>query len=356
MLPATLARRSAGVCRQLAAASAAKTLRRPALVASQRSFADKVSGTDVGNMYVRLARQPKEEGGDAAPTPPTEDRHIFDCGPPSVAAVPDVAHFHSRPRKSDKTVAEKLDLDHLFTSPVYSLEERADVAVTHKKPRGFVEKLAYGAVQTLRFGADLFSGYTFKSSIKGGMSERDWLRRIVFLETVAGVPGMVGGMVRHLHSLRLMKRDNGWIHALLSEAENERMHLLIALKLYRPGKIFRFCVLVGQGIFFNFFFIAYMLSPRFCHRFVGYLEEEAVKTYTHLLEEMDADMLPLFADAPAPMFARTYYHLPADAKLREVFACMRKDEAHHRDSNHTFSRLKPDEPNPMVEHLRQYHH
>jgi Alternative oxidase len=39
------------------------------------------------------------------------------------------------------------------------------------------------------------------------------LCRIVFLETVAGVPGMVGGMIRHLHSLRLMRRDNG---ALLS--------------------------------------------------------------------------------------------------------------------------------------------
>jgi Alternative oxidase len=33
--------------------------------------------------------------------------------------------------------------------------------------------------------------------------------RLVFLETTAGVPGIVGGMIRHLHSLRLMRRDNG---------------------------------------------------------------------------------------------------------------------------------------------------
>ena len=32
------------------------------------------------------------------------------------------------------------------------------------------------------------------------------------------------------------------------------------------------------------FGIWYMVSPRFCHRFVGYLEEEAVKTYTKCLE------------------------------------------------------------------------
>jgi hypothetical protein len=40
---------------------------------------------------------------------------------------------------------------------------------------------------------------------------------------------MAGAMVRHLQSLRLMKRDHGWIHTLLEEAENERMHLLTAM-------------------------------------------------------------------------------------------------------------------------------
>lgn len=30
-----------------------------------------------------------------------------------------------------------------------------------------------------------------------------------------GVPGMVGGMLRHMRSLRTMKRDHGWIHTLL---------------------------------------------------------------------------------------------------------------------------------------------
>ena len=39
--------------------------------------------------------------------------------------------------------------------------------------------------------------------------------RIIMLETVAGVPGMVGGMTRHFHSLRRLTRDHGWIHTLL---------------------------------------------------------------------------------------------------------------------------------------------
>lgn len=36
------------------------------------------------------------------------------------------------------------------------------------------------------------------------LGEAAWLSRILFLETVAGVPGMVAAMLRHLGSLRLM--------------------------------------------------------------------------------------------------------------------------------------------------------
>merc|ERR1719158_2272703 len=101
----------------------------------------------------------------------------------------------------------------------------------------------------------------------GKMTEMDWARRIIFLETVAGVPGMVAGMVRHLHSLRLMRRDHGWIHSLLAEAENERMHLLIVLQLRKPGFLFRAAVIATQSVFFPTFALAYLVSPTFCHRF-----------------------------------------------------------------------------------------
>ena len=62
-------------------------------------------------------------------------------------------------------------------------------------------QLAYYSVYVLRKMFDLFSGYAW-GKLWGTLDERKWLRRIVFLETVAGVPGMVGAMVRHLRSLR----------------------------------------------------------------------------------------------------------------------------------------------------------
>ena len=46
-------------------------------------------------------------------------------------------------------------------------------------------------------------------------------------------------MIRHLRSLRTMKRDHGWIPTLLEEAENERMHLMTFIKIKQPGTSLR---------------------------------------------------------------------------------------------------------------------
>jgi ubiquinol oxidase len=56
----------------------------------------------------------------------------------------------------------------------------------------------------------------------------------------------MAGSLRHLSSLRRMKRDHGWIHTLLEESENERMRLLTFLYLKKPGPVFRGAVAVTQ--------------------------------------------------------------------------------------------------------------
>ncbi|GAU99582.1 hypothetical protein RvY_10559 [Ramazzottius varieornatus] len=226
--------------------------------------------------------------------------------------------------------------------PIWSREQLDSVVVAHKAPKGFVDWCAYLSVQALRKSFDLTSGYTF-----GKKNEANWLRRIIFLETVAGVPGMMGAMVRHLKSLRSLKRDNGWIHTLLEEAENERMHLMVALQIKQPGKLFRLGAVVTQGIFVNMFFLAYLASPKFCHRFVGYLEEEAVKTYTTLLDDIASGRIPQWTDRPAPKIAIDYWKLPEGATFYDMFAAIRADEAHHRLVNHTLSSMQSHHYNPF---------
>lgn len=128
------------------------------------------------------------------------------------------------------------------------------------------------------------------------LDEAQWFVRFIFLESIAGVPGMVAGMLRHLHSIRRLKRDNGWIETLLEESYNERMHLLTFMKMCEPGWFMRLMILGAQGVYFNAMFLSYLISPKICHRFVGYLEEEAVHTYTRCLKEIDEGMMPKWTD------------------------------------------------------------
>lgn len=155
--------------------------------------------------------------------------------------------------------------------------------------------------------------------------------RAMMLETVAAVPGMVGGMLLHLRSLRKFQPSGGWIKALLEEAENERMHLMTMVELVKPKWYERLLVLAVQGVFFNAFFVLYILSPKVAHRIVGYLEEEAIHSYTEYLKDLESGAIE---NVPAPAIAIDYWRLPKDARLKDVITVIRADEAHHRDVNH----------------------
>ena len=107
-------------------------------------------------------------------------------------------------------------------------------------------------------------------------------------------------------------------------------HLLTFMKVGQPSLFFRAMVLGAQGVFFNAFFLSYLISPRICHRFVGKLEEEAVYTYSMAIQEVEEGRLPEWTDKPAPRIAIDYWRLPEDAKMLDVLYAVRSDEAGHR--------------------------
>lgn len=124
---------------------------------------------------------------------------------------------------------------------VWTEEEVLNVRRTHVEPKDLSDRAAHMAIRIIRKGFDIFrsancaaprrrppsssrqplappatrahasapprfhnSGYAF-----GPINESKFLRRVIFLETVAGIPGMVAGSLRHLMSLRTMRRDHG---------------------------------------------------------------------------------------------------------------------------------------------------
>ena len=93
------------------------------------------------------------------------------------------------------------------------------IYVAHRETKDWADWVALSMMRLFRFGMDTATGYGHdQNSVKGPpqrkgwftMTERKWLIRFLFLESVAGVPGMVAASVRHLHSMRRLKRDNGW--------------------------------------------------------------------------------------------------------------------------------------------------
>ncbi|KAK2663601.1 hypothetical protein Ddye_002175 [Dipteronia dyeriana] len=204
---------------------------------------------------------------------------------------------------------------------------KADLSIDVKKhhnPVKFMDKFAYWTVQALKVPTTLFF-------------QRRHMCHAMLLETVAAVPGMVGGMLLHFKSLRKFEQSGGWIKALLEEAENERMHLMTFLEIAQPQWYERAIVFAVQGVFFNAYFVAYLASPKLAHRIVGYLEEEAVISYTEFLKDLDNGTME---NVPAPAIAIDYWRLPADSTLRDVVMVIRADEAHHRDLNHYASDIQ----------------
>ena len=194
-------------------------------------------------------------------------------------------------------------------------------AEIHTPPQSFSDSFALFITKVLRFFADT-------------LFKKRYGHRAVVLETVAGVPGMVAGVVHHLRSLRKMKDDDGMIKELLDEAENERMHLMTFIEIAKPSKLERFLILLAQISFGLFYTLLYIFFKKTAHRMIGYFEEEAVTSYTEYLNEIDNGTI---MNRPAPKIAIDYWNLGSDASLRDVVLAVRADEAGHRDKNHEFA-------------------
>jgi hypothetical protein len=175
-----------------------------------------------------------------------------------------------------------------YKSPhaVWDKKDAEKVDIIHIPPKTVKDRLAYYMMRTLRLGFDFLTRYR-----PGHMNEDLYLRRCIFLETIAGVPGIIGAVARHMGTFRSMRDDGGWIHHLLEEAENERTHLFFFLKIRQPGLFMRISIILAQFIFIVYYTILYSISYKLAHRFVGYLEEEACKTYTNLIKEIDEGLL-----------------------------------------------------------------
>jgi len=136
------------------------------------------------------------------------------------------------------------------------------------------------------------------------------------------------------------------------------MHLLVCLKMFKANSITRALVIAAQVTMTPFLMMTYAISPSAMHRFVGYLEETAVDTYSNIIHHCEKEGTNLhkeWSQLQAPAIAKSYWALDKDASWVTCLKHILADEAHHRDINHTFAELPPNAENPFIkEHMKDF--
>jgi len=245
--------------------------------------------------------------------------------------------------------------NHIWTED--EVQERMKTADVKHMPQTLADDVLQKMVRVAYHAFNFVTGYNHDDPPTSSIGYR-----LIILESVAGVPGMLGGMFRHFRSLRQLERDHGFIFTLLEEAENERMHLIVCMGFFEAGPVTRFIVQAGQVALTPFLAALYVIRPQLLHRFVGYLEETAVHTYTNIVtmtETPGTKLHEAWKDVPAPPTAKDYWQLPDDAMWVDCLKRMLADESHHRDVNHSMASMTHEqmfgEANPFIhEHVADY--
>ena len=278
-----------------------------------------------------------------ADAPQLHGRYASIAAPPRAQTMP-------KPEFTEEQAA-----DHAWrqTNHIWSNDELEKVSVEKHEPVTMSDHFMKGVMNVLYHGFNFVTGYDPVDP-----SPRSVAWRLIILESFAGVPGFVAAGFRHFYSLRTLKRDHGAIYTFLEEAENERMHLLVCLKMFEASPITRALCVAAQFGMTPFLALTYAVHPGSMHRFVGYLEETAVETYTNLVEKTTTPGTKLHDEwqgLSAPGIAKAYWKLDRDAKWVDCLQHMLADESHHRDVNHTFATLPEGAPNPFIkQHMQDF--
>jgi hypothetical protein len=285
------------------------------------------------------------------------------CGPTSrVSATRALARTLCTPRQHTPThfrntpnphpLGVKKEWMNPTINHVWSDKELDEVLSTQPRHQAqtIMEKVLSNGIQIAYWSFNKVTGYVASDPTPGSI-----VTRLLLLESIAGVPGMVAAQHRHFYSLRAMSRDYGWIHSLLEEAENERMHLLTFIEAFEVQGWQRWTIYLLQFGWAGFFIPLYVLSPRSAHRAVGYVEEMAVYTYCNIISLMETPGTQLntaWVDKEVPDIAKMYWRMEDTATFTDLIKQIAADETNHRDVNHTFAEMAWTDPNPHVsQHL-----
>lgn len=191
-------------------------------------------------------------------------------------------------------------------------EEMRKAGINSFVPRTMGDRVARMEVLGMRYMFDVLTGYRrpFPGQEKA-LTENNWLNKTIMLETLAMTPLFAASIVRYWRSLGGLRQDKGWVHALLDDSENERMHLTNWMMVKRPNLMMRAFVLAQQAFYVPMFMFGYTFTPKMAYRAIGYIEEVGLTHYRLLLREIEREGSPVHSwnFIPAPQVSREYWNM-----------------------------------------------
>merc|ERR1711988_332368 len=102
----------------------------------------------------------------------------------------------------------------------------------------------------------------------------------------------------------------------------------VCMKMFDASIATRSLVMAAQMSMTPFLCAIYMVKPQAVNRFVGYLEETAVQTYSNVVKHVETPGTELhhaWADLEAPAIAKSYWKLKDDAMWVDALKHMLAD-------------------------------
>ncbi|OLQ12046.1 Alternative oxidase, mitochondrial [Symbiodinium microadriaticum] len=200
---------------------------------------------------------------------------------------------------------------------VWSSESICGVRVSVMSPGTVADRAAYGLTKVVCGVLDMASGFKLR---RWGNPADAWLRRLQLFEAASAVP--VDWSLRALSRprwARLLGKDRGWLRALSLQEEQVSLHQrMVAAVAERPMR--------SSTVLPWAFGAAQLLWPRFGKWCVDHAQDNLLRVYDELLQELDNGLLPDLSSKPAPFLARQHYALPATATVRDVIEKIHLDD------------------------------
>ncbi|RNF14663.1 putative GTPase activating protein of Rab-like GTPase [Trypanosoma conorhini] len=222
-----------------------------------------------------------------------------------------------------------------FASPVSALADVTTLeseSLTHSPPQRLSDHFCIYLVKLLRWVADKL------------FRER-YLHRATMLKVLAPAPPLAGAMVNYLRMM-LKKEDVSYVpgkgdfatetRGLLAQAESHASHVQILMLMTEITYVERAVAVFLQAAHFTVFAVLFLLSPRVAFRLMGYLGEESVVIWTHMINDID---LGKVSERNVPQAAIEYWGLHQLTRAKASTAAATKPNGpEERDQDATAER------------------